>query len=213
VATRPLHLHLSAIYHFTDVDNLEGILAARSVRPHRAAPCVVDIADEAIKNGRTRVDVPCGPGGKVCDYVPFYFAPRSPMLFRIKCGGVEGVSSDQRRIVYLVSSTEAVLDPGHRCVFTDGNAAAAFTAFHEDPELLSEVVDWPLMRAHYWANTPEDSDRRRRRCAEFLVHEALPLEFITEIGVYDDDVRLRLARLTREAGLSIAVRVRSDWYF
>jgi hypothetical protein len=62
------------------------------------------------------------------------------MLFRIKCGNVEGVSSDQRRIVYLLSSTEAVLGARRSCVFTDGNAAAAFTGFYEDPELLSEVV-------------------------------------------------------------------------
>lgn len=204
---------MPAIYHFTDVENLEGILAAGVVRAHRTSPCVVDIADDAIKDRRTRIDVPCGPGGKVRDYVPLYFAPRSPMLFRIKSGGVEGVSADQRRIVYLVSWTEAVPDAGASCVFTDGNAAAAFTAFYEDPELLSEVVDWPLMRAHHWANTPEDSDRRRRRGAEFLVHEALALELVAEIGVYDDDVRSRVARLVEEAGLSIAVRVRSDWYF
>jgi hypothetical protein len=204
---------LPAIYHFTDVENLESILTAGVVRAHRTSPCVVDIADDAIKDRRTRVDVPCGPGGRVCDYVPFYFAPRSPMLFRIKCGGVEGVSSDQRRIVYFVSSTEAALDAGRSCVFTDGNAAAAFTAFYDNPGLLSEVVDWPLMKVRYWSNTPEDNDRRRRRGAEFLVHEALPLGLIVEIGVYDADVRSDVARAVREAGAAIAVRVRSDWYF
>jgi hypothetical protein len=204
---------LPAIYHFTDVENLENILAAGAVRAHRTSPCVVEIADDAIKDRRTLIDVPCGPGGKVCDYVPFYFAPRSPMLFRIKSGGVEGVSSDQGRIVYFVSATEAALDAGRSCAFTDGNAAAAFTAFYDDPDLLTEVVDWPLMKARYWSNTPEDNDRRRRRCAEFLVHEALPLGLIAEIGVYDSDVRSRVSQLIREAGSAIAVRVRSNWYF
>jgi hypothetical protein len=123
------------------------------------------------------------------------------------------VSSDQRRIVYFVSSTEAALDARRSCVFTDGNAAAAFTAFYDDPGLLSEVVDWPLMKVRYWSNTPEDNDRRRRRGAEFLVHEALPLELIIEIGVYDANVRSDVARAVREAGSAIAVRVRSDWYF
>ena len=135
------------------------------------------------------------------------------MLFRIKSGGVEGVSPDQRRILYFVSSTGAALDAGRSCVFTDGNAAAAFTAFYEDPELLSEVVDWPLMKERYWSNTPEDNDRRRRRCAEFLVHEALPLGLISEIGLYDAGVRSDVTQAVREAGSAIAVRVRSDWYF
>jgi hypothetical protein len=204
---------LPAIYHFTDLDNLGGILAAGVMRPHRTAPCLVDIADDAIKGRRQRVEVPRGPGGKVCDYVPFYFAPRSPMLFRISRGGVEGVSSDQRRIVYFVSSTETVLGAGHRCVFTDGNAAAAFTAFYDDPHMLADAVDWPLMGARYWVNTLEDSDRRRRRCAEFLVHEALPLGLVTEVGVYDDDARVSVAERLAEAGLATAVRVRRDWYF
>jgi hypothetical protein len=99
----------------------------------------------------------------VGDYVPLYFEPRSPMSFRIQHGGVDGVSPDPDRIVYLVSSTEAVLEAGQAYVYTDGNAAAALTEFHDDANLLDKVVDWPLMRAIQWANTTEDPDRRRRR--------------------------------------------------
>ena len=39
-----------------------------------------------------------------------------------------------------------MLDAGLACVFTDGNAAAAFTEFHDDLGQLDDVVDWPLMR-------------------------------------------------------------------
>jgi hypothetical protein len=202
-----------AIYHFTDVDNLAGILAAGELRAHRTADCVVDVADGSIKSRRTRIRVPCGPGGRVCDYVPFYFAPRSPMLFRIHRGGVEGVSSDQRRIAYLVSSTEAVLDAGISCVFTDGNAAAAFTDFHDDPEQLSDVVDWPLMRVRYWSNTADDNDRVRRRCAEFLVHEVVPIELIEAVGVYDAAAKSTVSAMVDDAGSSIAVRIRRGRYF
>lgn len=204
---------MSAIHHFTDVANLERILLSGELRCHRAAECAVDIGDTSIKSRRARIDVPCGPGGKICDYTPFYFAPRSPMLYSIQCGNVQGVSSNQRRIIYLTSSTEAAYDAGLACVFTDGNAAAAFTAFHDDPAMLAQVVDWPLMRAWYWANTTDDSDRRRRRGAEFLVHGALPLGLVTEIGVHDDSVRLRVARALGEAGVTIAVSIRCDWYF
>lgn len=157
--------------------------------------------------------VSCGPGGTVGEYVPFYFAPRSPMLFRIQRGGVEGVSSDPARLVYVVSSAEAVVEAGHACVFTDGNAAAAFTEFHDDADQLGDVVDWRLMKATQWANTTDDPDRRRRRGAEFLVHEALPFELVHELGVYDAAARSAVFAAAADAGWDVAVRIRANWYF
>jgi hypothetical protein len=157
--------------------------------------------------------VDCGPGGMVGDYVPFYYAPRSPMLSSIESGNVEGASSDQRRLVYFVGSTEAIEAAGLPCVCTDGNAATAITRFSDDLGNLSTMIDWPLMEEHYWANTPEDPDRVRRRMAELLVHEAVPLGLFTEIGVLDAAIRDRVLELAGERGREIAVRVRRDWYF
>lgn len=201
------------IYHFTDAANVPGILAANELRCHRAATTAVDVGDASIKSRRALIDVTGGLGGKLCDYVPFYYAPRSPMLSSIQFGNVPGVSADQRRLVYLVSSTEAAYAAGLACVFTDGNAAKAFTAFHEDAANLSEVVDWPLMQARYWANTVDDPDRRRRRMAEFLVHRALPLELVTELAVYDESVAAHGAEVLREAGSTLSLAIRRDWYF
>ncbi len=117
------------VYHFTHLANLPGILAMGSLRCHSQAETVTDVADEGIKSSRTRKRVPCGPGGFICDYVPFYFASRSPMLFRIDRGGVEGYADGQGPLVYLVTRTERIVAAGLRCVFTNGNAAAAITMF------------------------------------------------------------------------------------
>lgn len=204
---------MPAIFHFTDVTNLGRILAAGELRAHRTAGCAVDIGDASIKVRRTRINVACGLGGQVCDYVPFYFATRSPMLFSIKCGNVQGVSSDQRRIIYLTSSTEAAYDAGLACVFTDGNASAAFTDFEDDPAKLATLIDWQLMRERYWRNTAEDNDRRRRRAAEFLIHNAMPLRRITGIGVYNECVRAHVAAAIDAAGSHISVDILPDWYF
>jgi hypothetical protein len=92
-------------------------------------------------------------------------------------------------------------------VFTDGNAAAAFTSFADDPTLLVEVVDWPLMKERYSSNTPEDPDRRRRRGAEFLVRDAIPLAIIHEIGVYDQPARSTVAAALGDGPV---LRVRQD---
>lgn len=201
------------IYHFTDVSNLEPVLEARALRCHRAAPAKVNIGNISIKDNRELIDVDCGPGGKVCDYVPFYFAPRSPMLYSIMRGNVEGVDSNQRRLVYLVSSTEAMYAAGRECVFSDGNAATfGVTTFEADRQKLASHVDWAVMELRYWANTAEDPDRRRRRMAEFLVHEEVAIDLFTEIGVYDAEIKALVEALGEEEP-PIGVRVRRGWYF
>jgi hypothetical protein len=149
----------------------------------------------------------------VGDYVPFYYAPRSPMLFSIKCGNVPGVSSNQRRLVYLVSSTQAVYSGGLDCVITDGNAAVYITKFSEQEADLATMVDWPLMNERIWRNTDEDPDRVRRRMAEFLVHQALPLGLVSEIGVMDSHVQAYVAKLAANRGRDVGIAIRRSWYF
>lgn len=203
------------IYHFTHGSNLTPVLAAGELRAHSLAreETVVDIADSGVKAWRETREVTCGPGGCVGDYVPFYFAPRSPMLFKISRGGVDGVDRDQGPIVYLVSSTEAAVASGVDVVFTDGNAAKLLSDFYNDLNLLEEKVDWPLMATRYWHNTDEDGDRVRRRMAEFLVHQALPVERLTEIAVYGGSARQRVADILERVGIEIPITIRRDWYF
>lgn len=74
---------LPPIFHFTNVANVRSIMADGCVKAHRRAACNVDIGDQSIKRRRGTVAVPCGPEGTVGDYVPFYFATRSPMLSSI----------------------------------------------------------------------------------------------------------------------------------
>lgn len=71
------------IMHFTHVRNLPGILAAGCLhadnRVDRRSALAVEAADLEIKNSRRAIRIGLAPFGCVADYVPFYFAPRSPM--------------------------------------------------------------------------------------------------------------------------------------
>jgi hypothetical protein len=200
------------IYHFTDLENLGGIFDVGGLQCHRDAPTEVEVGNVEIKANRMQRRVGCGPGGMVCDYVPFYFAPRSPMMYTIM-RGVEGVSMDQSRLIYFVSSTEAVCRAGLPCVYTDGNAAVLITKFYDDPDTLAENVDLPLMKQKMWNSTPEDPDRMRRRMAEFLVHKLLPLELVAGIGVYSQPVRDSVVSLADEMGWDARIVIRPRWYF
>jgi hypothetical protein len=78
------------LYHITHVDNLQPIAAAGELVCDAAilaggGPAQA-IGMSAIKRRRLEeLEVACHPGTKVGDYVPFYFCPRSVMLYVIHC--------------------------------------------------------------------------------------------------------------------------------
>ena len=204
------------IFHITPFENLRMILEAGELRAKRMLEQedtgYTNIAHQNIQERRARTHVPCGPRGVLNDYVPFYFGPRSPMLFTISNGNVEGFSGEQQSIVHLVSTVQSVQAAGLGFVFTDGHGIMAITEFYDDPARLDEV-DWPLMRDHYWADTDDDLDRKRRRQAEFLVHERFPVNMIQEIGVIDQRKKEENEALLAEFGLVIQVTIKRDWYY
>ena len=86
------------LYHFTHVSNLAAIAAhgifcdSNIDESHRLT---TDVGQQGIKAGRRLRQVPIVPGGVVADYVPFYFAARSPMLGSIHTGRVPTYSGGQ----------------------------------------------------------------------------------------------------------------------
>ena len=205
------------IMHFTHIKNLPGIFAAGCLQADslvdRSSALKVEAADLDIKAVRKRVQVPLAPYGCVADYVPFYFAPRSPMLYKLAKSGVANYTDGQDPLVYLVSSAETVASNGATFLFTDGNCASTVTQYSNDLALLESAVDWEVMRAYMWANTADDPDRMRRRMAEFLVHQRLPVGCLSEVTVRHDTIKQQVNELLRAYSVDLPVRVRSGWYF
>lgn len=204
------------IYHITHLRNLAPILGCGSLwcdreRVGRGLESV-GIAYQHIKDRRARKRVPVGRGGTLADYVPFYFAPRSPMLFAIHRGQVPGYDGGQSSVVHLVTSTEAVAAEPLLFVFTNGHADMAFSRFYDDLRDL-EQVDWAIMGERYWNDTPEDGDRKRRRQAEFLVYMSLPWRLIEEIGVMSRKAADEVATALEGAEHRPPVVVRPEWYY
>jgi hypothetical protein len=202
-----------AIYHITHVDNLPGIIAEGGLSCDRMAQTkkAVNIGHKHIKERRLKRCVPVGPQGTVGDYVPFYFAPRSPMLYAISRGQVAGYTAGQRPVVYLCSSTGAVAQAGLEWVFTEGHADMDFTDFFDDFEHLDKI-DWDLMQAKYWNATDDDPDRSRRRQAEFLVHHFFPWKLVTKIAVFDNIHQNAVLKMLEGKPL-IEVEIRQGWYY
>lgn len=214
------------LFHFTHVDNLPAILAAGALLSDTAVEghglLANEAGDPAIKQRRRGQPVTCPPGGWVGDYVPFYFAARSPMMYVLWQGSVPSFTGDHRDLVYFVSDVGRMVAAGVPFAISDRNAAKALADFTNDPSVLgdlsiddprSDFVDWPLMQARMWNNTLADGERMERRMAEFLVHGEVPLNLIGRVAVRSDDRRAIVERLFVEAGVNLSVIVRPDWYY
>jgi ssDNA thymidine ADP-ribosyltransferase, DarT len=100
------------IYHITHIRNLESILQLRGLiaisQLQEQQIDYQDIAHRSIQDRRAITPVPCAVGGYLNDYVPFYFAPRSPMLYTINRGNVSAYTEGQNPVIYIVCEAEII---------------------------------------------------------------------------------------------------------
>ncbi len=95
-------------------------------------------------------------------------------------------------------------------MFTEGHADIEFTDFFDDFKDLVKV-DWDLMQARYWNDTNDDPDRKRRRQAEFLVHNFFPWDLVSYVGVYDRSVGETVSQIVN--GDIPEIGIQRDWYY
>ncbi|HVV74167.1 MAG TPA: DUF4433 domain-containing protein, partial [Verrucomicrobiae bacterium] len=170
------------------------------------------IAHQHIKDRRAKKGVPVTPRGFVSNYVPFYFAPRSPMLYTIHHGNVAPYDGGQTKVLHLVSSVKRVLADGYPYCFTDGHAEMGPTLFYNDWKMHKDKVPWSVMTSNWWNDTADQPDRKRQRQAEFLVRDTFPWGAIESIGVYDESVRQEVLKIV--AGTNApSVTVQRAWYY
>jgi len=105
-----------------------------------------NIAYQGAQGKRATKLVAQSPGGVIHDYVPFYFAPRSPMLRTIDGGNVENCPYRQADIAHLVTTVEAIVGSELAYVFYDYNATLDIATCYSDLKDLNRI-DWPVLRA------------------------------------------------------------------
>lgn len=207
---------MTPVWHITHLGNLSSIASSgalccdRRVREEGHAP--QSIAYGHIKRRREQTQVSIAPFGTLSDYVPFYFCPRSPMLYAIHRGQVAGHAGGQQAIVHLELDAEAILAAGHACVHTDGNAASQPLAFHES-RFGFAGLSWEVIRSNDWRDTADDNDRKRRKQAEFLVHDHVPWDLVVRIGAFDNAALLAVQQALAGAQHRPAIECRPDWYY
>ena len=214
------------IFHITAIDNLVAIgtsrvlLAKNGLVAGRIAHA--SVAYEHIQERRSQKIVPVGPAGTLHDYVPFHFAPRSPMLMAINGGNVPNCPHRQEDIVHFVAHAEDIAAAGLPFVFSNFHAVLDFAEFSSDLASLDRI-DWPIFfesptqggYCRYWQNRSEPKYMRRKetRQAEFLVHTRLPTPQIREIVACNGAAEVRVRTVLQQVGWEVPVRVDPAWFY
>jgi ssDNA thymidine ADP-ribosyltransferase, DarT len=207
------------IYHITHVDNLPpivadgGLVSDREMLTRGGPARMIGMSD--IKRRRVEeLDVHCHPGTKVGDYVPFFFCPRSIMLYVISMQNHPELTyrGGQGPIVHLEADLHDVIRwadaEGRRWAFSLSNAGAWYAEFRLRVEELSEL-DWDAIGNHDF----RDARVKEGKQAEFLLHERFPFDLVTRIGVRSVDVQTEAVAAIAELARRPPVEVRPQWYY
>ena len=204
------------IYHIVHADRLPSIIADgylwcdRIVRQQGSAGTTIGMND--IKDRRLRLPLSSHPRLRVGDCVPFYFCPRSVMLYLLHRGNHENPSyrGGQEPIVHLEADLHDTVEWANsinrKWAFTTSNAGSSYFDDYSSLDDLDKI-DWNAVNANQWSGVKE------KKQAEFLIEYSFPWSLVERIGVIAQPVQGRVQATLRSADHRPPVAVLGNWYY
>jgi hypothetical protein len=211
------------LYHIVHVDRLASIVADGCLwcdaEVMRRAPAGTMIGMCGIKQRRlTELTLTSHPKLHVGDCVPFYFCPRSVMLYLIcQANHPElGYRGGQGPILHLQADLRQVVawanQQGRRWAFTLSNAGAYYFEDRADLARLHEI-NWAAVAAHRWSAMGIPAAIKEGKQAEFLLEHSFPWALIERIGVKSSAIYQQVANTLPAQGHRPAVEIMTNWYY
>lgn len=207
------------IYHITHYQNLESIIKSGSI--FSDSYCLKNSKDHTmigmseIKRRRLEeIEVKCHPGTRVGEYVPFYFCPRSIMLYLMYKGNHPDLKykEGQEPLVHIQADLISVVEWAEKNMFkwafSDRNAGAYYAEFYNDMTELNKI-NWEAV-ASLDFRQPVIKEGKQ---AEFLLYESFPFDLIESIGVINAEIQSVVKNILLGTVLVDKVQIRPNWYF
>ena len=205
------------IYHIAHVDRLPsivatgGLLSDAMVQAQALGGTMIGM--NHIKQRRlTELQLASHPGLFVGACVPFYFCPRSVMLYLIHRRNAElAYQGGQASIIHLQADLGAVVAWANaqpaRWAFTLSNAGSYFFEDRNDLARLGEI-NWAAVQANNWSGGLKEGKQ-----AEFLLEQHFPWHLIERIGVQSAAVYHQVVNALPAHGHRPTVEVLPGWYY
>lgn len=162
----------------------------------------------------TEIDVSCYPGTMVGQYVPFFYCPRSIMLYILHRGNHDDIDyrDGQGPIVHLVADLDASIQwaatNGVPWALSPTNASARYTSFYNHRADLNRI-NWQAV----FNRDFRDPAVKEAKQAEFLMFNWFPWDLVEQIGVFDQTVALTAQQHIAGAAHQPPVHPKNAWYF
>lgn len=205
------------IYHIVHVDRLPSIVATGGLLSDAMVQTqALDgtmIGMNNIKQRRlTELQLASHPGLFVGACVPFYFCPRSVMLYLIHRRNPElTYQNGQEPIIHLQADLRTVVEWANaqpaRWAFTLSNAGSYFFEDRSDLAHLGEI-NWPAVQATDWRGGLKEGKQ-----AEFLLEQQFPWHLVERIGVTNRPIYQQVVNALPARGHRPQVEIRPDWYY
>ncbi len=207
------------IYHITHLRNLPhiveaGVLWLDAKRIAMGLACDV-VGMSHIKQRRlSEIEVDCHKGTHVGEYVPFYFCPRSIMLYILHMGNHPDLNytEGQGPIVHLQADLYGVIEwatkERRKWAFSDRNAGTYLAKFFGRTDHLPEI-NWPAIAS----NDFRDMVAKEGKQAEFLVYESFPWQLVDRVGACNDRAASEVRQAIGPSHKRPQVSVERGWYY
>ncbi|EJL71281.1 type II toxin-antitoxin system toxin DNA ADP-ribosyl transferase DarT [Chryseobacterium populi] len=210
-----INKHKTYCYRITHISNLSLLLQNGIVNKHHpnASQNYVDIGNPEIIDVRSAMPVKISNYGMIGDYVPFYFTPKSMMLFNIITGYRHPLVLKRNRseilVIRCLINDLATLS---QWFFTDGQGNDMASNHYNNLTNL-EKIDWQSIQNSDFSKTDGDYDRPRRYQAEFLIFEQVPLIKIESLNVYNKHSADIVTNILNQYNINLAVNIQPQYFF
>lgn len=188
---------------------MDGFLYSDSIMENKS---VKKIGMTNIKNRRLReLRLANYPDLFVGNCVPFYFCPRSVMLYIIHRRNHELIYKDgQEFIIHLKADFYKTIEWAKhhnlRWVYTLSNAGSYHFIDKKELSGLNQI-NWDAIKSDDWSN----SQVKEAKQAEFLIENRFPFELVEEIGVYSDMQKIATQGILKNN--NPLVKTERGWYY
>ena len=205
------------IYHIVHIDRLASIVAKGGLWCDKKVKLQglsgTGIGINQIKDRRSTRALVSQPGLRVGDCVPFYFCPRSVMLYVISQKNHPDLNyrDGQDSIIHLEADLYNTVGWAERnfqrWAFTLSNAGSNYFKDRSDLGKLDEI-NWGAVQSNHWKGGLMEEKQ-----AEFLLAEKFPWHLVERVGVQNGAIYTRVSNVLLNHLYQPFVRVIPEWYY